>query len=214
MQVIAVAGQKGGAGKTTLAVNLAEAFRLAGRRVLLVDTDPQGSARIWADVAGEAGRTEAVPVLGTGGPALRNTLRGLEGSAELVVIDTPPRMAAEAKAAMAVAHLVLVPLAPGHTDVWALAKTLEVLTEVQAIRPDGGPPARAVLNRVDRRTGLSQALPEAATSAGMQVLKTELGNRVAYAEAVGAGESVASYDQGGKAAQEIEALRAEVEGLL
>ena len=213
MKIIAVAGQKGGAGKTTIAVNLAEAFRLTGQRVLLVDTDPQGSARLWAEAAAELDRKDAVPVVGVGGLSLRSTLANLEGVSDLVIIDTPPRMASESRAAMVLAGVVLVPVAPGPTDIWALSQTIDTLQEVRAIR-ENGPTARVVLNRVDRRTALSGALPEEAKTAGFDVLSEQLGNRVAFAESMAAGEGVVSYAANSTAAEEINSLRESVEALL
>lgn len=193
-------------------LNLAEAWRVAGKKVLLVDTDPQGSARLWSEAAAEM-ENEVVPVVGVGGLSLRSTLANMESVADLVIIDTPPRMAAESRAAMVLASLVLVPVAPGPTDIWALSQTVDTLEEVRAIREDG-PIARVILNRVDRRTALSGSLPEEAKSAGFDVLEEQLGNRVAFAEALAAGEGVVTYAANSAAAEEILALRKSVEKML
>lgn len=208
--VVTVAGQKGGAGKTTLAVNLAEAFRVAGRRVVLIDTDPQGSARLWRDFAEEGGHGDAVLVVGATGLALRSTIAGLEASADVFVIDTPPRMAQEARAAMALASIVVVPVSPGPSDVWALEQTAATLAEVRATRADGGPRALAVLNRTDKRTAFGQALPEAVRAAGFDVATTQLANRVAYPEAMASGQGVITYASSSVAADEVRELVAEV----
>ena len=205
--IIALVAQKGGAGKTTIALNLADALRVDGHRVLVVDGDPQNSARIWADVATER-EVEAPTVVGATGPSLRSTVQGLVEGFDAVVIDTPPRMAAEAKAAMALSHLVLVPVSPGPSDVWALDQTIEALQEVQAIRPDLK--ARVVLNRVDRRTALASTIEEGVHSSGLEICAAKLGNRVAYPEAIAAGQGVCSYAGSSAAAKEVRSLYSEV----
>ena len=210
MFVIAIAGQKGGAGKTTLAVAIAEAMRLQGKRVVLIDTDPQGSARYWRDLAEEQGHTASIPVVGSSGVSLFSTIRSLEPAADAIVIDTPPRMAAEARAAMAAASVVLTPVAMGGSDVWALEQTAATLAEVKAVRTDGGPRVLAVLNRIDPRTAFARTLPEAVKGQGFDVAHTVITNRVAWAEAMAVGQSVATYAANSPAGDELRALLAEV----
>jgi chromosome partitioning protein len=204
---IALVAQKGGAGKTTIALNLADALRVDGRRVLIVDADPQATARIFADVAVERG-VEAPPVIGATGPSMKQAVAAVAESFDAIIIDTPPRMSAEAKAAMALARIVLVPVSPGPADVWALGHTTAALDEVRAFRPDLI--ARVVLNRVDRRTALSQTLGEDAATSGLTVMSSALGNRVAYPEATAGGQGVVSYAPDSVAAGEVRALLDEV----
>lgn len=210
MRVISIAGQKGGAGKTTLAVNIAEALRLQGARVVIVDTDPQGSARYWRDLAEEQGATETAPVIASTGVGLLPALRALEAGADIVVVDTPPRMSAEARAAMAVASVVLTPVAMGGADVWALEQTAATVAEVRATRTDGGPRVVAVLNRIDPRTAFARQLPDAVRAQGFDVAKTVITNRVAWAEAMAIGKTLATYAPDSPAAEELRALLAEV----
>lgn len=210
MQVIAVAGQKGGAGKTTLALNVAEALRLQGRRVVVVDTDPQGSARYWRDLAEEQGHTDSVAVMGASGTALLSTLRALEPSADIVVIDTPPRMSAEARAAMVAASVVLSPVSMGGPDVWALEQTAQTVAEVKATRTDGGPRVLVVLNRIDTRTALARTLPDAVKAQGFDIAQTVIANRVAWAEATGLGQTIPTYAPSGAEMEQLSALLAEV----
>ena len=209
--VVALFAQKGGAGKTTLAVTLADAFMVAGHRVVLVDADPQGSARVWADVAAERG-APCPTVIGSTGPTLRQTVQTLAPTADVIVIDTPPRMAAEARAAAAVAHVVLVPVSPGPADVWALSQAVATLDEVQAVRPDLV--VRLVANRLNRRTSIGATLVDSATSCGLSALKASVGDRVAFAEAMGDGQGVVSHAPTSTAAKEARALAAEVLGLV
>ncbi|MEB3327588.1 MAG: hypothetical protein VKI39_07780, partial [Synechococcus sp.] len=97
---------------------------------------------------------------------------------------------------------------PGPSDVWALDQTVEALRDVQAVRPDLQ--ARVVLNRVDRRTALASTIEEGVRSSGLQIFETTLGNRVAYPEAIAAGQGVCSYAGASSAGKEIKALLAEV----
>ncbi len=212
VQIIAVAGQKGGAGKTTIATNLATAWAATGRRVLLVDADPQGSARIWADIAAELERDVVVPVLATGGPSMADNIRAVAESTDVLIIDTPPRLAIESRTAMMLAHLVLVPVSPGAQDVWALGQTADTLAEVQTVRPELV--ARVVLNRLDRRTAFASSLGEDANTSGIKILTAALGNRIGYAEAFSDGSGAVVAAPASPAAVEVRALLAEVDGLL
>lgn len=211
--VLSCVAQKGGAGKTTIALNLADAFMVdAGQRVLVVDADPQGSARIWADVASERG-VAGPTVVGVNGAALRKTVRDLAESFDVIVIDTPPHMAKEAEQAVALSHLTLVPVAPGPADIWALAQTVETLKHVEGMRDDPVL-ARVVLNRLDKRTGIGANLATDAATSGLKVLGATLGNRVAYPEAMAAGMGVVSYAPGTPAADEVRELAREVLALM
>lgn len=205
--MITVAGQKGGAGKTTIAINLAEELCSRGHRVLLVDADLQCSARHWADVAAEEGR-EVSPVLGVSGPSMRASIAAVAGSFDIIVIDTPPRLGVEAKTGIAIADLVLVPVSPGPTDLWALGEVQKVIEEGRVFHPQLI--AAIVLNRVDARTMLSSSMKEAAAESQIPVLSTTLGNRVAYPEALAAGAGVNSYAPGTPAAKETASLASEV----
>lgn len=210
MHIVSIAGQKGGTGKTTLAVNIAEALRLKGKRVVLLDLDPQGSARYWRDLAEEQGLTDTVPVMGATGIALLSTVRALEPAADVVVIDSPPRMGPEARAAMAVASVVLTPVSMGGADVWALEQTAATVAEVRGTRTDGGPRVVAVLNRIDPRTAFARTLPDAVKAQGFEVASTVITNRVAWAEAMAVGKALATYAPASPAMEELEALLAEV----
>ena len=210
---ISICGLKGGAGKTNLAVNLADLLHHEGKRVLLVDADPQATAKIWADIAAEVEHDSATVTL-CHGASMRRTVSRLAEGFDMVIIDTPPRLEVETRSAMRLATLVLLPISPGHQDAWALAGTLEQLAEVLGDKPDIA--ARIVLNRHDARTTLAAKMREAAEQTDVSVLKTALGNRVAYPEALGAGMGVATYAPRSEAADELRALVAELrtEGLL
>lgn len=199
--VVAVSGLKGGVGKSTVALTLATTLHAAGRRVLIVDADPQGTARAWAARAAELGH-EGPAVASVDGRQLRRDLPRLAAGAELVVIDTPPRLGADARAAMLASDLVLLPTTPGAADLWALQETLTVLAEAQSV---GDFKSAVVLNRVDR-TNLAAGAEQAVRDLGVAVLGAQLGARVAYGEAILAGLGVVQHAPGSTAADEAKAL--------
>lgn len=203
---IAVTNLKGGAGKSTLSVNLAACLHHAGHQVLIVDSDSQGTCRNWASRAADDGH-EGPPVVGMDSKALRRDLPTISKGYDVVIIDTPPRMGIEARAAMLAAHVVVLPVIPGGADVWALKETLDVLEDAQALRPD----LRAVVvpNRVDRTT-LATLTRAALDDTGVRVLDETLGSRVAYGEATLAGRGVVDYAPSSTAAKEVKAVTAAI----
>lgn len=203
--VISVVGLKGGTGKSTLTITLATALHGAGNRVLIVDADPQGTARAWATRAAELER-EGPAVVALTGTQLRRDLAGLARTVDVVIIDTPPRLGADARAAMLVADLVLLPTTPGAADLWALQETLTVLAEARALRDVK---AAVVFNRLTRTT-LARMCRKAVDDYGVSVLDATLGARVAFGEAVLAGLGIMDYSVKSEAAHEARRLSREV----
>lgn len=199
--VLAVANLKGGVGKSTVALNLAATLHHAKHRVLLVDTDQQGTCRSWAAVASEAER-DGPPVVAVDGRSLRRDLDRVSERFEVVVLDTSPRLGAEVRAAMIVADLVLLPVVPGAADVWALRETLAVMEEARGLRPELR--AGVVLNRASRTT-LTGVTRTALEELEVPVLGA-LGDRVAFGEAIAQGLGVVTYAPASKAAGEVEEL--------
>lgn len=209
---IAVVAQKGGAGKTTLSTCLADALHAAGKRVLLIDADPQPTAKVWGDVAAENG-VDGPTVLHAHGPSMRQSVTSVAEQFDVVVIDTPPRKdAPEAYTALALATVALVPISPGPADIWATDATVAMVDKVLQIRPELC--VALVLNRVDRRTALGASLPEVAAHIGLPALATMLGNRVAFPEAMALGRGVVSYQPSSSAAEEVRALIDEILALV
>lgn len=205
--IVAVAGQKGGVGKSTLAVNLAAEWHARGRRVLLVDADPQGTAATWAEVASELGHS--APAVVSLGDNLRRDVPKLAESHDVVVIDAPGRAGgARQVGALLVADVAVIPCGPSAPDVWALAGSVDVVREVEALRPELR--ACVVLNRADRSSMAKQAR-DALAAVGLPVLDRSLGARVAFAEALAAGQGVTSYASGSVAAHELRQLADEIE---
>jgi chromosome partitioning protein len=199
---IAVAGLKGGIGKSTITLNLATCLHRAGHKVLIVDADPQGTCRTWSAKAAEAGH-DGPPVVAIEGKTLRKDLARVAEGFDVVVIDSPPRMGTESRAAMLVADLVVLPTVPGAADTWALTETLVVLEDARGIRPELR--AVVVLNRTDRTT-LARLTREAVETLGATVLDEGLGARVAFGEAMLAGLGVVDYSPDSDAALEVRRL--------
>lgn len=208
--IIAFTGQKGGAGKSTAAVCVAAAASRR-RRVLIVDADPQGTARTWAEVAAEAGR-QAPTVIAMGNSMHRpDQLPRVRRGFDWVVIDCPPRADNIQRSALMVTDLAVLPCGPTAADAWALAGTLELVQEAQVVRPS----LRAVvlLTRIQGTTTVGRGAREVLRDCGQGVLGTELGYRVAYQEALAAGLGVTDYAPSSPAAREIGALMNELNSM-
>ena len=204
MPVIAVLNTKGGAGKTTIATNLAVALARSGRDVVLIDADSQASARRW----GSSGGSEILPVVGLDTKTLDRDIRGVAG--EWKIIDGPPHAADVAAAAIRAADFVLIPVQPSPYDVWAAADTVEAVTARQSVT-DGKPMAAFVVSRAIQGSVLASDVLEALDGYELPRLVARTCQRVIYAE-TGAGSTV--MDAAGPAAEEIQALAAEIAALL
>jgi chromosome partitioning protein len=206
--IVALAGQKGGVGKSTIAIALAAEGLAREIRTLLIDADPQGTCRTWGAVAAEKGHPTPTIIAMDHTMHRPGQLDRIAPGHDLVVIDLPARLGAVQASAFGVADMVLLPCGPTGADVWALAESAGLVTEAQARRPDLR--AAVILTRVQGRTAMGRGARESAASAGVPVLRTELGYRVAYGEAITTGRGIADYDRGA-AALEVRRLFDELE---
>ena len=206
MPIIAVCNQKGGCGKTTIAVNLAQAFANLGLRVLVADMDPQASALDWA---WDAKDFDVVDAQGRIKPA---DLRRMRKQYELTLIDCPPQYAEPSAEAIRIADLVLVPVQPSQLDVWATQAIVDLIKARQSVFK-GRPKAVFVMSRVVPRTKLSERLRETLAQQSFPTLAGFTTQRVAYAEATQSGQTV--FDGRPTPARlEIEAIRDEIKELI
>ncbi|MDN5786131.1 ParA family partition ATPase [Pseudorhodobacter sp.] len=194
--IITIAQQKGGAGKTTLAVNLAIAFARQNMRVAILDTDPQGSLGRWfmtrRDALGDPGLEFATAsAWGVGYECEK-----LGKTNDIVIIDTPPKVDSDLKPALREADLVLVPVSSSLVDLWATDGVLDLAERV-------GKRCVIVLNRVKSGTRLADEVAAAAAGVSADVAKASLGQRVVYAETLGQGRAV---PEAGKSAASAEVL--------
>lgn len=205
--IIALAGQKGGSGKTTTAICIADEWHRRGRRVLLVDTDPQATARTWADVAGDLDQ-DGPTVIGMGA-GFHEKLEPIAESYDVVVIDCPPGHTEIQRAALMVADAAVVPCGPGATDVWSMAETIDIARRARALRP--GLHIGILITRKDARTAIADQARAALEATDLPMFNAALGFRVAYQEAPNEGVGVTRYKPNGAAADEVSALVDELE---
>ncbi len=197
MPTIAIISQKGGAGKTTLALHLAAAAQGAGRTALIIDTDPQATASQWA-----AWRQDAPPeVIDSPPPRLAaKVAAATQQGAEVIVIDTPPHADSAARAAVEVADLVLIPCRPSAFDLSAIqttAKLVQLLRKPAFVVFTAGSPNAP---RVYQEAG------ELVESFGTPPCPVQIPDRAAYRHASGEGRTVMEYEPAGKAAEDIRDL--------
>ena len=205
MKLIALMNEKGGSGKSTLATNLATALHRRGKKVVLVDADPQGTARDWRAASPEG--ADLPPVVALDRPQLLASISTL--AADFVVIDTPAKAEAMAAGVVRVANLALIVIQPSGADVWASAATVKLVR--QKLDVGGQIDAAFLVNRTSGTTKLSKLIRGGEWNEyGIDQLDATLGNRVSFAQALTDGLSV--YDLHDAAAKaEVDAVITELE---
>ncbi|MDD2767874.1 MAG: AAA family ATPase [Methylococcus sp.] len=197
MKTIAVISQKGGAGKTTLAINLAVAADRAGNGgVTLIDLDPQASASVWGD-----NRELPTPQVASVQPnRLQPCLdKARADGAGFVVIDTAPHSETAALAAARAADLILIPCRPAVLDLHAIGSTIDLARLA-------GTPAAVLLNSIPSRGSLADEAAEAVAGYEIPLVPVRIVQRAAYVHSLTCGKSIQEFEPRGKGAEEIDRL--------
>jgi chromosome partitioning protein len=182
--ILAVCAQKGGSGKTTIAVNLAgEAVRL-GHKTLLIDADPQGSASRWFDQATDDVAEAWPDLLQAPSKAVAKEIRNRVSSYDVIVIDCPPQLHEITEAAITLSHAALIPVSPSALDLWAmLDHTISIFRRVEKKRPDLK--GLLVISKKQPNTAIGRDIRD--TLAGpdwthLQLLDSEVSQRTIFAQ--------------------------------
>jgi len=207
--IIALLNQKGGVGKTTLALHLAGEWAGRGKRITVLDAAPQGSALDWSQQRSRSGLPRLFGVIGLARDTLHREAPELARDVDHVVIDGPPRVAGLMRSALLAADLVLMPVQPSPLDGWASAEMLALLSEARIYRPELR--ARFILNRCAARTVIARETAATLADHDPPVLCNTIGQRVIYADAAQSGRLAFEIDDDGPAAREIAALVSEIE---
>lgn len=203
-KTITIAQQKGGSGKTTITVNLALALREKGLSVALLDTDPQGSLGRWFMMRRErTGGAPEVEFCTASAWGVSYECEKLRRQADVVLIDTPPKVDADLRPALREADLVIVPVAASLVDLWATEGVLDLAARERRR-------GLIVLNRMTAGTRLAAEVAEEAGRLAADVAKSVLAHRTVFAESLGQGSGVVEAQRTGAAAREIRRLADEV----
>lgn len=210
--IIAVANVKGGAGKTTLATNLAIARAIAGRDVLLIDADNQGSSADFTALRTEQLGNAGYAVARLLGREVRSEVSKMRPKFDEIIIDVGGRDSEGLRAALTVADAVLIPVLPSSFDVWSFSSMVGLAREARVINPDLR--ALAVLNAADAQGSDNREARELLKETeGVEALSCQLGRRKAYRNAAAQGRSVVDMTpKDPKAIEELNALVAAVYG--
>lgn len=205
-RIVTLAQQKGGSGKTTLALNLACTALADGLSVAVLDTDPQGSLGRWFMTRREQG-DPGMAFSTASAWGVSYECEKLADANDLVVVDTPPKIDADLRPALRASNLVIVPVATSHLDLWATESVLDLARRE-------GRETLVVMNRVPPRARVRDDIALALDEIGAERSGAVIGNRVGFADATGRGLGIVEADKRGKAAQEMRALWEEVRSSL
>ena len=200
-KVITIAQQKGGTGKTTLAVHLALAFiKYHNHKVAIIDTDPQGSLGKWFMIRSEKNSLNKNLTFKTASLwGAQYESKMLKQDHDIVIIDTPPKIESDARPAIEASDLVLIPVAPSPVDFWATEAIIEIAKKAK----------RKVLiqiNRANHRSKLISKTHEYIKSINVKSTDTLIGHSQIFVSSMGEGKTVVEKQRKSKAVEEIKSI--------
>lgn len=203
-KIIALLNQKGGCGKTTIAVNLAHSFKNKGFNVLLVDSDPQGSARDWNALNDGT----IIPVIGLDRESLATDIKAVQKGYDFIFIDGAPSIAKLLVAAVKIADFILIPVQPSPYDIWATSDLVELIKSRQEVT-NNKPLASFVISRAIKNTKLSTEIKEALKEYDIPLLNSYTTQKIIYPTAANEGVTVFNMSLN-DATIEIDSIRDEI----
>jgi chromosome partitioning protein len=213
MAIVAVAGRKGGIGKSTIAGNLAGEFVAMGWNVAALDTDPQHSLAAWADQGKGVLARCVQKVRRVDIDELRAQARAGQKSADIVLIDTPPGIPEITYEAMLLADLVLLPCGPSPLDLYPLKDAVGMGLKARSERGSKKPRIRFVPSKILKNTNLGRELAGSLEALGRKVLPG-ISQRIVLAEVVTRGLTVSEFAPASAARAEFSELARAVENIL
>lgn len=207
--IISFLNQKGGVGKTTLAIHIAAALAHSGNRVLLVDADPQHSALDWSEARQE---NTLLSVVGLPNKTLHKEIPNLAKDFDHVIIDGPPRVYDVARSALLASDLVIIPIQPSPYDVWAAKEIVDLVEEANVFKENLK--TVFVINRKIVNTVIGRDVLKALADYNFPALKSVVSQRVSFAETAAEGKTVLDENKDKLASQEIIDLTNEITEVL
>ena len=200
-KVITISQQKGGTGKTTLAVHLAMAFiKYHDLKVAIIDTDPQGSLGKWFMIRTENKVSNENLTFKTASLwGAQYESKTLKNDHDIVIIDTPPKIESDARPSIEAADLVLIPMAASHVDFWATGAIVEIAKKANK-------KILAQINRSSQRSKLIEKTKDFIKSLDLKSTETIIGNRQIYTSSMGEGKTAVEKQRKGNAVDEIKKL--------